>query len=199
MEPKIDGVAVSLTYLNGTLETAVTRGNGLEGDVQLLNLRHVDSLPFDLSHLDLPEVLEIRGEIYMSHGEFTRLNEKRREEDLPLCKPKEFGRGYTVKIVDPKEAASRKLEIVLYGMGACTPESRFSNQSEFHEAIRDWNLPTVEFLKSVPSAEAAWKAIEQLDQIRHGYGYPTDGVVVKLDSFEMQKIAGSTAGRLVGP
>ena len=129
----------------------------------------------------------------MSHGEFTRLNEKRREEDLPLyANPRNLAAG-TVKFLDPKEAASRKLEIVLYGMGACRPESRFSNQSEFHEAIRDWNLPTVEFLKSVPSAEAAWKAIEQLDQIRHGYGYPTDGAVVKLDSFEMQKIAGSTA------
>ena len=193
VEPKIDGVAVSLTYLNGTLETAVTRGNGLEGDAITQNLRHVDSLPFDLSHLDLPEVLEIRGEIYMSHEEFTRLNEKRREEDLPLyANPRNLAAG-TVKLLDPKEAASRKLEIVLYGMGACRPESRFSNQSEFHEAIRDWNLPTVEFLKSVPSAEAAWKAIEQLDQIRHGYGYPTDGAVVKLDSFEMQKIAGSTA------
>jgi DNA ligase (NAD+) len=193
VEPKIDGVAVSLTYLNGTLKTAVTRGNGLEGDVITQNLRHVALLPFDLSHLDLPEVLEIRGEIYMSHEEFTRLNEKRREDDLPLyANPRNLAAG-TVKLLDPKEAASRKLEIVLYGMGACTPETRFSSQSEFHEAIRDWNLPTVEFLKSVPSAEAAWKAIEQLDQIRHGYGYPTDGAVVKLDSFEMQKIAGSTA------
>jgi DNA ligase (NAD+) len=99
----------------------------------------------------------------------------------------------TVKLLDPKEAASRKLEIVLYGMGACTPESRFANQSEFHRAIREWNLPTVEFLQSVPSASAAWKAIEELDQLRHGYGYPTDGAVVKLDSFEMQRMAGSTA------
>ncbi|MBT3637915.1 MAG: NAD-dependent DNA ligase LigA [Opitutae bacterium] len=193
VEPKIDGVAVSLTYLNGTLETAVTRGNGVEGDVITQNLRHVDSLPFDLSHLDLPEVLEIRGEIYMSHEEFTRLNENRAQEGLPLyANPRNLAAG-TVKLLDPKEAASRKLEIVLYGMGACTPESRFANQSEFHRAIREWNLPTVEFLQSVPSASAAWKAIEELDQLRHGYGYPTDGAVVKLDSFEMQRIAGNTA------
>jgi len=193
VEPKIDGVAVSLTYLNGNLETAVTRGNGVEGDVITQNLRHVNSLPFDLSHSDLPEVLEIRGEIYMSHEEFTRLNENRAQEGLPLyANPRNLAAG-TVKLLDPKEAASRKLEIVLYGMGACTPESRFANQSEFHRAIREWNLPTVEFLKSVPSASAAWKAIEELDQIRHGYGYPTDGAVVKLDSFEMQRMAGSTA------
>ena len=193
VEPKIDGVAVSLTYLNGTLETAVTRGNGVEGDVITQNLRHIDSLPFDLSHLDLPDVLEIRGEIYMSHEEFTRLNENRAQEGLPLyANPRNLAAG-TVKLLDPKEAASRKLEIVLYGMGACTPESRFANQSEFHRAIREWNLPTVEFLKSVPSATAAWKAIEELDQIRHGYGYPTDGAVVKLDSFEMQRMSGSTA------
>jgi DNA ligase (NAD+) len=193
VEPKIDGVAVTLTYVKGRLETAVTRGNGVEGDVITQNLRHIGTLPFDLSSFDLPEVLEIRGEIYMSHEEFTRLNENRTQDGLPLyANPRNLAAG-TVKLLDPKEAASRRLEIVLYGMGACTPESRFADQSEFHQSIRNWNLPTVEFLKSVPSATAAWKAIEELDQIRHGYGYPTDGAVVKLDSFEMQRIAGSTA------
>ena len=193
VEPKIDGVAVSLTYLNGVLETAVTRGNGIEGDVITQNLRHVSSLPFDLSSFDLPDVLEVRGEIFMSHEEFSRLNDNRAQEGQPLyANPRNLAAG-TVKLLDPKEAATRKLEIVLYGIGSCTPESRFSNQSEFHRAIRDWNLPTVEFLKSVPSATDAWKAIQELDQRRHGYGYPTDGAVVKLDSFEMQRIAGNTA------
>ena len=89
VEPKIDGVAVSLTYLNGTLETAVTHERTRRGVIT--QPQHVDSLPFDLSHLDLPG-LEIRGEIYMSHGEFTRLNEKRRK----ICRfmqTREFGRG----------------------------------------------------------------------------------------------------------
>jgi DNA ligase (NAD+) len=193
VEPKIDGVAVSVTYENGILKTAVTRGNGIEGDVITQNLMHVDSLPFDLSSSDLPEVLEIRGEIYMSHDEFVRLNDLRERDGLPLyANPRNLAAG-TVKLLDPKEASARKLELVLYGMGACIPETCFETQSEFHRSIRIWKLPTVEYLKSVSSAVEAWEAIQELDQLRHGYGYPTDGAVVKLDPIEMQRSAGSTA------
>ena len=182
-----------MTYENGILKTAVTRGNGIEGDVITQNLMHVDSLPFDLSASDLPEVLEIRGEIYMSHDEFVRLNDLRERDGLPLyANPRNLAAG-TVKLLDPKEASARKLELVLYGMGACIPETCFETQSEFHRSIRKWKLPTVEYLKSVSSAVEAWGAIQELDQLRHGYGYPTDGAVVKLDSIEMQRSAGSTA------
>ena len=193
VEPKIDGVAVSITYEGGILKTAVTRGNGVEGDVITQNLMHVDSLPHDLTSFDLPEILEIRGEIYMSHEEFVRLNELRERDGLPLyANPRNLAAG-TVKLLDPKEAATRKLEIVLYGMGACIPESHFSSQSAFHEAIRKWSLPTVEFLRSASSANEAWEAILELDELRHGYGYPTDGAVIKLDPIEMQRQAGATA------
>ena len=193
VEPKIDGVAVSVTYEKGILKKAVTRGNGIEGDVITQNLMHVDSLPFDLTASDLPEVLEIRGEIYMSHDEFIRLNDLRERDGLPLyANPRNLAAG-TVKLLDPKEASARKLELVLYGMGACIPETCFETQSEFHRSIRKWKLPTVEYLKFVPSAAEAWGAIQELDQLRHGYGYPTDGAVVKLDPIEMQRIAGSTA------
>ena len=194
VEPKIDGVAVSVTYVDGVLKSAVTRGNGIEGDVITQNLRHVNALPFDLPSLPgLPEVLEIRGEIYMSHEEFIRLNDLREKDGMPLyANPRNLAAG-TVKLLDPKEASTRKLEIVLYGMGACTPESCFKTQSQFHRSIREWQLPTVEYLKSVSSATEAWEAIQELDQLRHGYGYPTDGAVVKLDPIEMQKNAGSTA------
>ena len=194
VEPKIDGVAVSVTYENGILKTAVTRGNGVEGDVITQNLMHISSLPFDLSASSgLPDILEIRGEIYMSHDEFIRLNGLREQDGLPLyANPRNLAAG-TVKLLDPKEASARKLELVLYGMGACVPETCFETQSEFHRSIRKWKLPTVEFLKSVSSAVEAWEAIQELDQLRHGYGYPTDGAVVKLDPIEMQRTAGSTA------
>ena len=129
----------------------------------------------------------------MSHGEFTRLNEKRREEDLPLyANPRNLAAG-TVKLLDPKEAASRKLEIVLYGMGACTPESQIFQSvrvSSGHPGL-EFAYGRISRIRSVCRIRV--EAIEQLDQMRHGYGYPTDGAVVKLDSFEMQKIAGSTA------
>jgi DNA ligase (NAD+) len=194
VEPKIDGVAVSVTYVNGVLKTAVTRGNGIEGDVITQNLMHVSALPFDLSDFsDVPEVLEIRGEIYMSHDEFIRLNDLRERDGLPLyANPRNLAAG-TVKLLDPKEASARKLELVLYGMGACIPETCFETQSEFHRSIREWKLPTVEYLQSVSSATDAWEAVQELDQLRHGYGYPTDGAVVKLDPIQMQRDAGSTA------
>jgi len=194
VEPKIDGVAVSVTYEKGILKTAVTRGNGVEGDVITQNLMHISSLPFDLSASSgLPDILEIRGEIYMSHDEFIRLNGLREQDGLPLyANPRNLAAG-TVKLLDPKEASARKLELVLYGMGACDPETSFETQSEFHRSIRKWKLPTVEFLKSVSSAAEAWEAIQELDQLRHGYGYPTDGAVVKLDPIQMQRTAGSTA------
>ena len=114
VEPKIDGVAVSVTYVDGVLKSAVTRGNGIEGDVITQNLKHVSALPFNLPPLPgMPEVLEIRGEIYMSHEEFIRLNDLREQAGLPLyANPRNLAAG-TVKLLDPKEASTRKLEIVL--------------------------------------------------------------------------------------
>ena len=98
-----------------------------------------------------------------------------------------------MKLLDPKEARARKIEIVLYGLGACNPSNYFLTQSQFHQSIQNWNLPTVEFLQSVSSADDAWSAIGYLDQQRNNYLYPTDGAVIKLDSFAMQQRAGRTA------
>ena len=95
--------------------------------------------------------------------------------------------------MDPKEARNRNLGIVLYGLGACKPKDLFTRQSDFHDAILDWNLPTVENRWLVESAEDAWAAIEKLDLLRHKYEYPTDGAVIKLDSLAMQVEAGATS------
>jgi DNA ligase (NAD+) len=84
VEPKIDGVAISLTYKNGKLETATTRGNGVEGDIVTQNLEHLEHLPQQLIGSNLPELIEIRGEIYMSHQEFERINSEREKNELSL-------------------------------------------------------------------------------------------------------------------
>ena len=92
VEPKIDGVAVSLTYENGILRSAVTRGNGVEGDIITQNIQHIDALPRVIKSPGLPKVIEIRGEIYMSHLEFLRINEAREKSALPLyANPRQFG------------------------------------------------------------------------------------------------------------
>ena len=193
VEPKIDGVAISLTYQEGKLILATTRGNGVEGDIVTQNLLHIKSLPTDLSAFKIPSLIEIRGEIFMHHQEFERINQERSETSLPLfANPRNLAAG-TVKLLDPKEARQRNLDIVLYGLGACEPDDFFEDQSSFHQALLSWGAPVVEFLRSVKSAEEAWESILLLDQERHQYAYPTDGAVIKLDSFAMQNQAGFTA------
>ena len=193
VEPKIDGVAVSLTFESGVLTKATTRGNGIEGDIITQNILHIQNLPTRIDFPDFPSMIEIRGEIFMSHNEFNRINLDRNKRGLDLyANPRNLTAG-TVKLLDPKEARSRKIEIVLYGLGACNPPNYFLTQSQFHQSIQKWNLPTVEFLQSVSSVGDAWSAIGYLDQKRNNYSYPTDGAVIKLDSFTMQQRAGKTA------
>tara|TARA_B110000483_G_scaffold164037_1_gene194259 strand:- start:138 stop:2177 length:2040 start_codon:yes stop_codon:yes gene_type:complete len=193
VEPKIDGVAVSLTFESGILKKATTRGNGIEGDIITQNILHIQNLPTRIDFPGFPSLIEIRGEIFMSHDEFNRINLDRNAKGLDLyANPRNLTAG-TVKLLDPKEARARKIEIVLYGLGACNPSNYFLTQSQFHQSIQNWNLPTVEFLQSVSSADDAWSAIGYLDQQRNNYSYPTDGAVIKLDSFAMQQRAGRTA------
>ena len=193
VEPKIDGVAVSLTYKNGSLSKATTRGNGVEGDVITQNILHIKELPQEIPANGFPDSLEIRGEIFMEHDEFERINQHRVEKDLDLyANPRNLTAG-TVKLLDSREARKRKLKIVLYGLGACEPAGYFSSLSVFHEMIKDWGFPVVEFFSRVSSASEAWNKISELNQLRDSYTYPTDGAVIKLDSLVMQERAGSTA------
>ena len=193
VEPKIDGVAVSLTFKDGYLETAVTRGNGVEGDIITQNLQHIEELPKQILADEYPNFIEVRGEVFMEHEEFLRINQEReKEQESPYANPRNLAAG-TVKLLDPKEAGKRKLRIVLYGLGACEPISWFSSQIEFHKTLRDWGFPTVEFVEHVSSGKLAWDAITKLDRLRNGYAYPTDGAVIKLNSRKDQRIAGHTA------
>lgn len=193
VEPKIDGVAVSLTWEEGRLIRAVTRGNGTEGDDITRNIRHIPSLPQRLSGSHFPDSLEIRGEIYMTHAEFQRINRSREEEGQPLyANPRNLAAG-TVKLLDPREASRRELQIVLYGLGYCEPERHFDSQSAFQEQLKAWQLPVVERYWRVTGIDAVWNAISGLDQLRHTFAYPTDGAVIKLNAFHQQREAGFTS------
>lgn len=192
VEPKIDGVAVSLTYEKGKFVRAATRGNGVEGDDITQNVRTIRSLPHRLHGDRIPDVIEIRGEIFLETEEFQRINQEREEEGLPLyANPRNLAAG-TVKLLDPKEVARRKLEIVLYGRGFCEPQI-FEHQHEVHETLRKWKLPTVERFWVVRGFQEIWGAVEELDGLRERFAYPTDGAVVKLDSISRQEEAGMTS------
>lgn len=195
IEPKIDGLAVSVTYEKGKLTRAVTRGNGEEGDDITVNARTIRTLPHELKPSKdhpIPDVIEIRGEIYLTLAEFQRINKEREEAGEALyANPRNLAAG-TIKQLDPKEVAQRKLEIVLYGVGFCEPAVADS-QAHYHELVKHWKLPTLERYWKAVGIDEAWQAVKELDELRHAFAYATDGAVVKLDDFRLQREAGSTS------
>lgn len=191
VEPKIDGVAVSISYEGGAFVRAVTRGNGIEGDDITQNVKHIAGLPRKIDNA--PEVLEVRGEIYMRHEEFERINAERKKQGEALyANPRNLAAG-TVKLLDPGQARRRRLEIVLYGIGACEPGDYFSHQAGIQEQLKAWRFPVLEKYWLADGIGNAWNAIEELDALRRQFSYPTDGAVVKLDDFKLQEEAGFTA------
>ncbi len=197
VEPKVDGLAVSLTYERGRLMRAVTRGNGIEGDDITANVRTIRSLPETLAVLPdraMPEVIEIRGEIYMTLAEFERINRQREEAGEPLyANPRNLAAG-TIKQLDPREVAARKLEIVLYGIGYAEPAQVLPvTQAGYHELVKAWGLPTVEKYWTADGIDAVWAAVLELDRMRDRFAYATDGAVVKLDAIPWQREAGATS------
>ncbi len=190
VEPKIDGLAVSLTYEDGKLVRAVTRGKGDRGDDVTANVRTIRSLPHTL-HGNAPKVVEIRGEIYLTAAEFERINAERAAEGEALyANPRNLAAG-TIKQLDSAEVARRKLEIVLYSLGYCEPEV-VRSQTGLHEQLQAWKLPVVERIWRVQGIDAAWAAIGELDTLRRTLAYGTDGAVVKLDDMGQQRVAGTT-------
>lgn len=191
IEPKIDGVAVSIIYENGVMTRALTRGNGTEGDDITQNVRLIQDLPHTIPQSS--GFMEIRGEIYMRHDEFERINAIRKENGQDIYKnPRNLAAG-TIKLLDFEEAQKRSLKIVTYGIGAFEPSSLFSTQQSVQEKLKDWGLPVLEKFWIAKNAEEAWIAIETLDQMRNRFTYPTDGAVIKVNDFSQQRRLGSTA------
>ena len=199
VEPKIDGVAVSLTYEQGRLTRAITRGDGEEGDDVTANVRTLRGLSHtmcagdDLLDTPLPELIEIRGEIFLREEEFRRINQLQEEAGEALyANPRNLAAG-TLKLLDPKLVAARRLEIVLYGMGACEPAPEtlaLETQTSLQARLRSWGLPVVEKFWAVRGIDAVWTSIGELDRLRRSFAYPTDGAVVKLDRFDQQAVVG---------
>jgi DNA ligase (NAD+) len=198
VEPKIDGLAVSLTYEEGRFIRAVTRGRGDRGDDVTANVGTIHSLPKQLAKGegrgakgDIPRIVEIRGEIYLTAAEFERINAERAAAGEELyANPRNLAAG-TIKQLDFTEVARRKLELVLYGLGYCEPAA-VSSQTELQKKLKAWGLPVVERYWTVRGIDEAWAAIGELDRLRHDFSYGTDGAVVKLDDFALRRDTGET-------
>ncbi len=190
VEPKVDGVALSLTYERGELVRAVTRGNGFRGDDVTANILLIPEIPRRLA--GAPDLLEVRGEVYMRTDEFARLNAEREAAGEPLyANPRNLAAG-TVKLLDRAEAARRRLSVVCYGMGACRPAA-FSTLADLNARLRAWGFPTSDGFRLADGEEGAWAAIQELDATRRSLPYPTDGAVVKLDRLDLQARSGATS------
>jgi DNA ligase (NAD+) len=193
LEPKIDGVASSLRYEKGVLVLAATRGDGTTGDDITAQARTINSIPLRL-HDDgkLPDVLEVRGEIFMANADFQRINKDRAAEGLEIFKnPRNLTTG-TLKQLDPKITAQRRLRFVSHGLGEV---SALPTQSywEWLKLLNKWRLPTTDETSYAETIDAAIAFIEKFQDIRGKLLYQTDGMVLKVDDFKQRDELGTTS------
>jgi len=191
IEPKVDGVAVSVMYETGRLKYAATRGDGLVGDDITQNIKTIRSVPHQLGGA-APKLFEVRGEAYLDRDGFKKLNKERAAAGLPLfANPRNAAAG-SLKHLDPKIAAQRPLGIVFYGTGA-TEGVDVDLHSEVFPLFKRLGLPTHENWWLADSIEKILDAIRKLDRIRHDFPYETDGAVIKVDALEQRERLGFTA------
>lgn len=193
LEPKVDGVASSLRYEKGVLMLAATRGDGTVGDDITAQARTINSIPLRL-HDDgkLPAILEVRGEIFMGNADFQRINKEREKEGLEIFKnPRNLTTG-TLKQLDPKITAQRRLRFVAHGLGQVEPLPTESYW-EWLAMLKVWRLPTNEETTLAKDIDEAIKTIEKFEAIRGKLAYQTDGMVLKVDSFAQRDRLGATS------
>ena len=190
LEPKVDGVAVSLRWEQGNLVLALTRGDGVRGDDIVQQVRTIRNLPLVLPAA--PEVLEVRGEIFMDDSSFTRLNEARESAGLPLFANARNATAGTLKSLDPSVAAERQLRFVAHGLGVVST-ALGSTWTESRAQLEAFGIPVNGPSVLARNASEAITEIDRFDQLRHTLGYPTDGVVLRVDEFALQDQLGVTS------
>jgi DNA ligase (NAD+) len=189
IEPKVDGVAINLRYEGGVFVLGATRGDGEMGDDITANLRTLRSIPLRLRGGEVPEVLEVRGEIYMPAAGFRRVcDEMATAGEEPFANPRNAAAG-SLKLLDPGSVARRPLEFVAYGLGEVSgpvPPTQWG----MLEWLRGLGLPVHRWKKIARSAEEIMAAIDELDRLRDGFGFETDGAVIKLNDIALRERVG---------
>ena len=189
VEPKIDGLSMSLEYENGVFVRGATRGNGLVGEDVTENLRTVRSLPLRI--IDAPERLVVRGEVYMSKSVFNELNAEREiNGEQLLANPRNAAAG-SIRQLDPKIAAQRKLDIVCFNMQYTSGEA-YAKHSDTLDALKHMGFPVVPY-KLYKSIDGCCERINWIGENRGDFSYDIDGAVIKINSLEQRLMLGSTA------
>ncbi len=196
-EPKLDGLAVSLIYENGVLVQGVTRGDGRTGEGITTNLRTIRSIPLKLRGDDLPELLEVRGEVYMSHAGFEALNARGRDEDGKVfANPRNAAAG-SLRQLDSNIAASRPLEFCAYQVArvddALLASEAGQNHSGLMALLNDYGFRTSPQLEVVRGAQGIIDYTRRLGKQRDGLDHDIDGAVIKLDALRLQRELGFVA------
>jgi DNA ligase (NAD+) len=202
-DPKIDGVALSLRYERGRLISAATRGDGATGDDVTHNVRTIRAIPTLLSvgrapapssseSPRIPDILEVRGEVFIPLREFERINDERQAHGLELFMNPRNACAGTLKQLDPRIVAQRRLQFYAYGRGQVSPGFADSH-SEFMQKIRALGIPTNPHAIASESFDQLMRAINEFEPRRLSLGYAVDGMVVRVDAFEQQERLGYTA------
>ena len=191
VEIKIDGLAVAARYKNGVFSVGATRGDGVKGDDATENMKTIKVLPLKISDKKFFN-MEARGEVYLSKKQFEAINEEREKADEALfANPRNAAAG-TLKLLDPKVVASRKLSLFIYTLIEAEKHG-VSGQFEALEILKELGFPVNDGFKKLPDMEAVIKYIDSYEEKRHTLPYAVDGMVIKVNEFDKQEILGVTA------
>ena len=190
-ELKFDGTAICIIYEYGKLVRAVTRGDGTSGDDVTENVRTINSIPLELLGSGYPDYFEVRGEIIMPYSSFDRLNSERsKNEEQPFANPRNAAAG-TLKLQNSSIVAKRNLTCYIYNLlGDHLPHN---NHYENIIQLKEWGFNTSDHMQLCSNADDIWEYIESIDRLRSELPYATDGVVVKVNRYDIQKQLGTTS------
>jgi DNA ligase (NAD+) len=191
VELKMDGVAVSVRYENGLFVQGITRGDGRRGDDVTTNIKTIPALPLKLYGKNVPDFLEVRGEVFMPRPAFKKLNETRERNNEPLwANPRNAAAG-SLKLLDPREASVRHLNIVFYGI-AEESSGKITSQYAAHSFLKSLGFPILHHHAKCQTLEEIWEFAEKIRNLRQDLPFDIDGIVVKVDNLQEQKLLGST-------
>ena len=191
-EVKVDGLAINLLYEKGRLTRALTRGNGTTGEDVTLNIKTIKSVPTELSGKNLPNILEVRGEVFFPIKAFDDLNDSLEEAGKArFANPRNAAAG-SLRQKDPKVTASRPLDVVVHGIGAADG-IKFEEQSSAYELLKGWGLPTSNRFKVVKTRKEVVAFIDEYEKHRHDVEHEIDGVVIKVNEISIQNELGFTS------
>ncbi len=193
-ELKIDGLAVALVYRKGRLQRAATRGDGVTGEDVTPNVKTIAAVPNRLSGSGWPDVLEVRGEVFLPVAAFEELNAALTEAGKPpFANPRNSAAG-SLRQKDPRITASRALNMILHGIGRVDGlDDPPDTQSGWYQRLHDWGLPVSDLYQVVPDVDGVRGYIAYYAEHRHDPPYEIDGVVVKIDTLDVQRRLGSTS------